>query len=97
VESCLRRGFGVSVAVPDGLDPFVALFSESAGRVLVSLAPDAEDDLAALCAGIGVPLERLGATTGGTEATLEVQGQFSLPVEQIRTAWSATIPAALAS
>ncbi|SDU98943.1 phosphoribosylformylglycinamidine synthase subunit II [Microlunatus sagamiharensis] len=97
VESCLRRGFGVSVGVPTGLDPFVALFSESAGRVLVSLAPDAEDDLAALCAEIGVPLERLGTTTGRTGATLEVEGQFSLLVEQIRTAWSATIPAALAS
>ena len=97
VESCLRRGFGVSVALPDGLDPFVALFSESAGRVLVSLAPDAEDDLTALCAEPGSPSTRLGATTRPDAATLEVEGQFSLPVEQVRAAWAATLPAALAS
>ncbi len=97
VESCLRRGFGVSVALPEGLDPFVALFSESAGRVLVSLAPDEEDDLTALCAEAGIPLTRLGATTSADAAMLAVEGQFSLPVDQIREAWAATIPAALAS
>ena len=97
VESCLRRGSGVAVDLPEGLDPFVALFSESAGRVLVSLAPDAEDDLVALCAEAGVPLVRLGAVTSTSGPTLEVQGQFALPLEQVRTVWAATIPAALAS
>ena len=37
VESCLRYGHGVAVELPDSADPFVWLFSESAGRVLVSL------------------------------------------------------------
>ena len=31
VESCLRNGVGARVWLPDGIDPFVALFSESAG------------------------------------------------------------------
>ena len=42
--------------------------------------------------GLGVPLTRLG-TTGGTEVIVE--GQFSVPVEEIRTVWAATLPAAL--
>jgi phosphoribosylformylglycinamidine synthase II len=95
VESCLRRGHGVAVDLPEGLDPFVALFSESTGRVLVSLAPDAEADLAALCAEAGIPLARLGAVTGAGGPELAVRGQFTLPLGQIREAWSATLPAVL--
>ena len=55
VESCLRRDHGVEVTLPEGADPFVALFSESAGRVLVSLDPDAEQGLRELCESDGRP------------------------------------------
>ncbi|HEV2088099.1 MAG TPA: phosphoribosylformylglycinamidine synthase subunit PurL, partial [Cryptosporangiaceae bacterium] len=41
-ESCLRHGVGARVTLPDDADPFVWLFSESAGRVLVSV-PAAEE------------------------------------------------------
>ncbi|MDQ4008540.1 MAG: phosphoribosylformylglycinamidine synthase subunit PurL, partial [Actinomycetota bacterium] len=37
VESTLRYGVGCRVWLPDGLDPFVALFSESAGRAVVAV------------------------------------------------------------
>ena len=97
VESCLRRDLGVDVTLPDDLDAFVALFSESAGRVLVSLTPDAEDDLLALCREVGVPVFRLGTVTSDAEPRLTVSGQFSLPLSDIRSAWAATIPAVLAS
>ena len=40
------------MTLPEGADPFVALFSETAGRVLVSLGADAVDDLVALCAAL---------------------------------------------
>ena len=97
VESSLRRGFGVSVALPDDADPFVQLFSESAGRVLVSAHEDRLADLAALCAEHDVPLHRLGRVTARADATVEVQGQFALPLAQVRERWSATLPAVLAA
>ena len=53
VEACLRRGVGARVGLPG--DPFVALFSESAGRVLVTVAPEDEERLVALAAAHGVP------------------------------------------
>ncbi len=96
VESSLRRGFGATVAVPDGLDPFVALFSESTGRVLVSVKPDREDDLTALCAEHDIALTQLGVVNAADDPTLAVADQFTLPLAQIREAWSATIPAAMA-
>ena len=41
MECSLRNGFGVDIGLPIDADPFVTLFSESTGRVLVSMAgPD---------------------------------------------------------
>ncbi|MCW2818994.1 MAG: hypothetical protein JWR42_1781, partial [Marmoricola sp.] len=39
-----------------------------------------------------VPVTALGRTRG---ADLAVAGQFSIPVEELRTAWSTTLPVAL--
>ena len=64
VESCLRHGIGARVELDDvaGDDPFVALFSESAARVLVTVAPDDEERLFELAADHGVPVTSLGQT-----------------------------------
>jgi phosphoribosylformylglycinamidine synthase subunit PurL len=98
VESCLRLDHGVKVTLPKDLDPFVALFSESSGRVLVSVKPYAVDDLAALCAEIGVQRHRLGhVEQPGPEATLTVTGQFSLPLAELREAWTGTLRAVFAA
>ncbi len=98
VESCLRRGFGVSVGLPIDVDPFVMLCSESTGRVLVSLGQATEGELAELCAESGIKLVRLGVVGSAAEdAELHVDGQFGLPLTQIRAAWSATLPAAMAA
>jgi phosphoribosylformylglycinamidine synthase len=90
VECALRRDVGARVTLPG--DPFVALFSESAGRVLVTVAPDDAARLEELAGRHGVPLTALG-TTGGD--ALEVADQFTLPLAEVRAAWSATLPAAL--
>ena len=37
VKLCLRLGHGARVVLPEGVDPFVALFSESAGRAVVAV------------------------------------------------------------
>ncbi|MCW2811712.1 MAG: purL, partial [Friedmanniella sp.] len=96
VESCLRRGFGVDVRLPEDADPFVALFSESAGRVLVSVRPGSEDELTELCGAYDIPLARLGEVTPVEDAHVTVADQFSLPLARIRSAWAATIPAVMA-
>ncbi|HET8604862.1 MAG TPA: phosphoribosylformylglycinamidine synthase subunit PurL [Marmoricola sp.] len=90
VESCLRNGVGATVALT--ADPFVALFSESAGRVLVSVADDRVEDLVARAREAGVPVAELGRTGGDT---LVVDGQLSVPLEELRRAWTTTLPAAL--
>ena len=49
-----------------------------------------------MCAARGFPHARIGVTDGiGADAVLDVQGQFNVPLSELRAAWSATLPAAL--
>jgi phosphoribosylformylglycinamidine synthase subunit PurL len=97
VESALRHGFGARIELAEDADPFVWLFSESAGRVVVSVKEGAAGDLAALCEINGVGLTKLGEVTAEEDATLEVVGQFTVPLDRIREAWQGTIPHHVAS
>ena len=96
VESCLRNDIGARVWLPDGVDAFVSLFSESAGRVIVAVPRSEEVRFTDMCAARGFPHARIGVTDGsGPDAVLDVQGQFTLPLSEARAAWSATLPDAL--
>ncbi|MEU5838669.1 phosphoribosylformylglycinamidine synthase subunit PurL [Streptomyces diacarni] len=88
-ESCLKGGNGARVVVPDGLDPFVFLFSESQGRALVAVPRSEELRFADMCAVRGLPAARVGVVDG---AALEVQGQFALPLDELRRAHERTLP-----
>jgi phosphoribosylformylglycinamidine synthase len=56
------------------------LFGETSGRIVVSVAPEAESSLATLCAAHRVPCAKIG-TTGGKRITLAVDGQPLLDTE----------------
>ncbi len=97
VECCLRRGFGADITLPTGIHPFVMLFSESTGRVLVSLKPDLVEELESLCAEAQIPVTKLGEVGSQEDPELQIAEQCIVPVEQIREAWSSTLPAAMAA
>jgi phosphoribosylformylglycinamidine synthase subunit PurL len=89
-EAALRYGTGARLTLED--DPFVALFSESTGRALVTTTdPKAVKDTARWA---GVPVTELG-TTGGD--TLALDGLLELPLTELRAAWTATLPALFGS
>ncbi len=92
-ESCLRGGKGARIVVPDGLDPFVLLFSESAGRAVVAVPRSEELRFGDMCGARGLPATRIGVVDG---EGIDVQGQFTLPLAELREAYEATIPALLA-
>ncbi|MFF5127227.1 phosphoribosylformylglycinamidine synthase subunit PurL [Streptomyces syringium] len=92
VESCLRGGKGARIVVPDGMDPFVFLFSESAGRALVSVPRSEELRFTDMCGARGLPATRVGVVDG---EVIDIQGQFSIPLAELREAHEATIPALL--
>ena len=97
VESALRGGRGARVVLPEGVDPFTALFSESAARAVVTVPRSEELRFTEMCAARGFACVRVGVVLAEESegAALEVQGQFTLPLAELRAAWSATLPAVL--
>ena len=100
-ESCLRFGVGARIGLAelcerDGVDPFVALFSESTARAIVAVPPPQEARFAARCTASGVPFLRIGAVADAAEPTLVVQDLFALPLAELREVHEATLPAAFA-
>lgn len=89
VESCLRGGKGARLVVPDGLDAFTFLFSESAGRAVVSVPRSEELRFTDMCGARGLPATRIGVVDG---ESLEVQGHFELPLAELREAHEGTLP-----
>ncbi|WP_344194587.1 phosphoribosylformylglycinamidine synthase subunit PurL [Kribbella karoonensis] len=92
VESALRGGVGARVWAPDGLDPFLFLFAESAGRAVVAVPRTEEVRFTDMCTARRFPHAKIGVITGDT---LDVQDQFEVPLTELRTAWTATLPAVL--
>ncbi|MFF3326025.1 phosphoribosylformylglycinamidine synthase subunit PurL [Streptomyces sp. NPDC002889] len=91
-ESCLRGGKGARLIVPDGLDAFTFLLSESAGRAVVAIPRSEELRFNDMCGARGLPVTRIGVVDGDA---VEVQGEFSIPLSELRTAHEETIPGLL--
>jgi phosphoribosylformylglycinamidine synthase len=92
VEACLRGEAGARIVLPEGVDPFVALFSESAGRAIVAVPRSEEIRFTDMCTARGLPHARIGVVDL-LSGQLEVQGQFSVALGELRRAWSGTLPA----
>jgi phosphoribosylformylglycinamidine synthase len=90
VECCLHGNTGARVALPTDVDPFVALFSESTGRVLVSLARGDEAAFVELCQSRGLPAQRIGVVDL-LVPELDVEGLFRVGLRDLRRAWSAPL------
>ncbi|MGH2539293.1 MAG: AIR synthase related protein, partial [Actinomycetota bacterium] len=88
-EAAIHGGNGFAVSVTGDLPGHVALFSESASRVVVSVGPEHEDRLVALASAHGVPLSRLGET-GGPRVVFD--GMFETSVEELRDVFESAIP-----
>jgi phosphoribosylformylglycinamidine synthase subunit PurL len=90
VEATLRYGMGAVIALPDEPDPFAALFSESTARALVAVPLGREKAFTALVEEHGLRYTVLGVVGG---SSLEFRNQFSIPLDELRTAWTSTLPA----
>lgn len=89
VESCLKGGHGARLVVPEGLDPAVFLFSESQGRAVVAVPRSEEMRFTDMCGARGLPATRIGVVDGDA---VELQGQFTLPLAELRETYERTIP-----
>jgi len=92
VESALAGETGCRIILPDGADPFVWLFSESAGRVLVSVPRTEESRFCSMLDARSQPWTRIGVVDQGAD-DVSVQDQFSIPLSELRQVHGATLPA----
>ena len=96
-EAVLRFGVGARVWLGDicerdGVDASVALFSESTGRVIVSVPREDDVKFLGLCAGRDYPVLRIGVTDA-TAPGLEIQDQFAVSLADLQSRHRATLPA----
>ena len=66
VEGALAGETGCRIILPEQADPFVTLFSESSGRVLVAVPRTEESRFRAMCDARGLPAERIGVVDEGS-------------------------------
>ncbi|MGY1893998.1 phosphoribosylformylglycinamidine synthase subunit PurL [Nocardia gipuzkoensis] len=91
VEAALAGETGCRILLPEDADPFVTLFSESAGRVLVAVPRSEETRFTRMCTARELPWVRIGVVDQGSDS-VEVQGQFSIPMDELRAAHEGTLP-----
>jgi len=92
VESCVQGGHGARVEVPEGVEPAVFLFAESAGRVVVSVREDAAARLLARCVDCRVPATPIGQVSA-EGAPLSIEGQFDVELAVLADASRSVLPA----
>ncbi|HVW40652.1 MAG TPA: phosphoribosylformylglycinamidine synthase subunit PurL, partial [Amycolatopsis sp.] len=92
VETMLVGQCGARVVLDEDVDPFVQLFSESAGRVLVAVPRTEELRFTEMCSARGLPWRKTGVVDPES-AALEIQGVTSFPLDELRQAWEGTLPA----
>ena len=94
-ECVLRFNMGARVWLTeicerDGVDRTAALFSESTGRVLVSVGREDDVKFVGLCEARGIPVLRIGVTDDTDE--LAVQDLASWKLNDLRAPWASTLP-----
>jgi phosphoribosylformylglycinamidine synthase II len=94
-ESTMRFGVGARVWLTeimerDGVDAATALFSESSGRVIVSVPREDDVKFQGLCEGRGYPVLRIGVTDAAAPV-LEVQDLFTIELDELRSTHRSTM------
>lgn len=91
VESSIAGETGCRILLPEDADPFVFLFSESAGRVLVAVPRTEESRFRSMCEARGLPATRVGVVDQASQE-VEVQGQFRVSLAELRSTSEAVLP-----
>jgi phosphoribosylformylglycinamidine (FGAM) synthase-like enzyme len=95
VEMCLTGETGARLVLPPDLDPFVALFSESAARVLVAVPRTEELRFTEMCTMRQQPWVKVGVVDADNPEgqLLDIQGVATIGLDELRAAWEGTLPA----
>ena len=105
VEMALHAGSGARCWIPDNIDPFTFLFSESAGRAIVVVVSTEELRFTEMCAARQLPAQRVGVVDSGLgpdagypagTQVLQFNDWFTLTLDELHDAHTKTLPALFA-
>ncbi len=91
VESALAGETGCRILLPEDADPFVWLFSESSGRVLVAVPRTEESRFTSMLTARQMPWTRIGVVDQGSDS-VTVQDQFEVTLDELRAVHEGTLP-----
>ncbi|KAA9161096.1 phosphoribosylformylglycinamidine synthase subunit PurL [Amycolatopsis acidicola] len=91
VETVLVGQCGARAILDEDQDPFVQLFSESSGRVLVAVPRTEELRFTEMCGARGLPWRKTGVVDPES-GSLEIQGITDFGLDELREAWEGTLP-----
>jgi phosphoribosylformylglycinamidine synthase len=96
VEASLRFNTGARIGLDevcerDGIDLFTLLFSESQARAVVAVPRSEEVRFTDMCTARAFPAIRIGVVDAAS-GSLDVQGHFAVPLDELREANEATLP-----
>ncbi|MBB3663001.1 MULTISPECIES: phosphoribosylformylglycinamidine synthase subunit PurL [Prauserella salsuginis group] len=91
VEMALVGQCGARLLLDPDADPFVQLFSESAGRALVAVPRTEELRFTEMCSARGLPWRKAGVADEQSDQ-LEIQDVATFGLDELREAWEGTLP-----
>ncbi len=91
-EMAMRAGTGARTWVPDGIDAFTFLFSESAARALVVVPRSEELRFTEMCGARRFPCERIGVVDSGLGPVLQVGDRFTVDIEEMAQRSAGVLP-----
>jgi phosphoribosylformylglycinamidine (FGAM) synthase-like enzyme len=104
LAECCFGGVGATVALTGVSSELgvpaahVTLFSESAGRVVMSVRSDDVEAVRARCAQAGIPVASIGSTGGGRlRITVDDSSEVDADVAELDALWGGALEAALSS
>jgi phosphoribosylformylglycinamidine synthase subunit PurL len=84
-ESAIAGGIGATVALDDDLAPVYSLFSETQGRIVLTVSEESADSFVELLVGHNVPYSVIGEVGGDR---LVVEDKLDVSVDALREAWA---------
>ncbi len=90
-EMAMRSGIGARTWIPDGVDTFTWLFSESATRAIVVVPRSEELRFTEMCGARRFPCERIGVVDSGLGDVLQI-GDIDLGIGELREVSRGVLP-----
>ncbi|MCZ2355663.1 MAG: phosphoribosylformylglycinamidine synthase subunit PurL [Bacteroidia bacterium] len=89
IESAIVGKFGIKVKNPTDLHSALFWFSESAGRVLVSVSPQNETNVLALAQKQNIPIHKIGTVIETSEIQID---EVANDIESLQKLYESTLP-----